>query len=301
MLPAPELGTVIKNRYRLDTHLGYGGIGQVFGATDLEAEARGRRDPGVTIKLVAVDLQREPQALMALQNVVAKTKSLRHSNIVSVFGVEHDNNRLFIIMEPMKGRWLGDQIRQVRKVGVSQEIAWPIIQGIANGLAYAHDQGIVHSDLSPYAVFLTDAGTPKIMGFGLIHALPTSNEAMDLLDTMTLRAYSEAYTADTWATHATPHPADDLYPLGAIAYELLTGAHPFRRYSLTTARQKNLTWAPIPNLNRRATKLIARCLSFERAERPKDATRFVKRMRGPAWLRLFVGDRTSIAGTSRTE
>jgi serine/threonine protein kinase len=296
LLNSPEIGAIVKGRYRLDAHLGYGGIGQVFGATDLEIERSGVGNSRVTLKLIAVDLKHEPQALVALQNAVANTKSLRHPNIVGVYGIEHDNDRLFVVMEPLSGSWLGDQLRQVRKVGLAQDIAWPIVEGIANGLAHAHKHNIVHSDLSPYAIFVTDDGTPKIMGFGLIHALPTSNEAMDLLDTMTLRAYSEAYTADTWATHATPHPTDDLYPLGVIAYELLTGMHPFNRYSLTTARQKNLSWAPVPGLNRRASKLIERCLSFERTNRPNNATRFVKRMHGPALLRTFFGDRFSIVG-----
>ena len=293
VLPAPELGTVIKNRYRLDSHMGFGGIGQVFGATDLELEARGHGHPRVTIKFVAIDLKHEPQALKALQTAVAATKFLKHPNIVRIFGIEHEDDRVFVIMEPLSGRWLGDQIRQVRKTGMPPETAWPLIEGIAQGLSYAHAHGVVHSDLSPYAVFVTGAGVPKIMSFGLIHAVPTSNEAMDLLDTLTLHAYSEAYTADTWATHAKPHPADDLYPLGVIAYELLTGKHPFNRHSLTTARQKNLAYEPIPSLNRRAKKLIAHCLSFERAERPNDAARFVKRMQGPAWLKWLLGDRVA--------
>ncbi|MBC7982943.1 MAG: serine/threonine protein kinase, partial [Candidatus Obscuribacterales bacterium] len=288
-LPAPELGTVLRGRYRLDTHLGFGSIGQVFGAMDLEAERAGSPNPHVTIKLIAVDLKREPQARFALQTAVNRTKSLRHLNIVSTFGIESDDNRLFVTMEPLSGRWLGDLIREARKIGIAHDLAWPIVSGVANGLAYAHRENIVHSDLSPYSIFLTADGTPKIMGFGLIHALPTSNEAMDLLDTMTLRAYSEAYTADTWAKHAIPHSADDLYPLGVIAYELLTGAHPFQRHSLTTARQNNLTLAPIPGLNLRATKLIARCLSFERKERPKNAARFLTHMNGPALLRYIFG------------
>jgi serine/threonine protein kinase len=296
LLDAPELGSIIKGRYRLDKHLGYGGIGQVFSATDLEVARSGLKNSHVTLKMIAVDLKHEPQARAAIQSVIANTKTLRHANIVSVYGVEHDNDRLFVIMEPLSGTWLGDQIRLVRKVGIVQSVAWPIIEGIANGLAHAHNNNIVHSDLSPYSIFVTEDGTPKIMGFGMIHALPTSNEAMDLLDTMTLRAYSEAYTADTWATHATPHPSDDLYPLGTIAYEMLTGTHPFNRNSLTSARQKNLKYEPVAGLNRRASKLIAHCLSFERAERPKNAARFVKRMQGSELLRTLFGDRFSVAG-----
>lgn len=288
-LPALELGTVLKNRYRLESRLGYGGIGQVFSAIDMEVERNRGDDPRVTVKVVAVDLRREPQALMSMKMAVAKIKSLRHKNIVRTIAVDSDGERLFITMEPLVGRWLGERIRSVRDVGVSLDTAWPIIEQIASGLAYAHENGIVHSDLSPYAVFLSSDGTPKIMGFGLIHALPTSNEALDLMDTMTLRAYTEAYAANTWATHATPHPADDLYPLGVIAYELLTGKHPFQRCSLRTARQRNLPLVPVPGLKRRAAKLIEHCLSFERNDRPDDAAGFLNRMYGSAWLRLLFG------------
>jgi tRNA A-37 threonylcarbamoyl transferase component Bud32 len=294
-LPPLELGTVVKNRYRIEAQLGYGGIGQVFLAIDTEVEREGRRDPRITLKLIAVDLKREPQALMAMKIAVARIKSLRHPNIVTTYGVETDNDRLFVTMEPLFGRWLGERIRAVRNVGVAQEVAWPIVEGIANGLDFAHKQGIVHSDLSPYAVFLAEDGTPKIVGFGLIHALPTSNEALDLLDTMTLRAYSEAYATNVWATHGTPQPSDDLYPLGVIAYELLTGKHPFQRRSLSAARQKDLVLAPIPGLKRRAAKLIAHCLSFERKDRPSDAARFLRRLYGPVWLRALFGGVFSVA------
>jgi hypothetical protein len=288
-IEAPELGTLIKNRYRLEAHLGFGGIGQVYRALDVAAQSAGSPNPYLTLKFIAVDLNREPQAHYALRNAVNRVKPLRHPNMVDTYGIENDNERLFVTMQPLAGRWLGELIREVRSAGMTYNIAWPIVAGIAKGLAYAHNHGLVHADLSPYSVFITEDGTPKIMGFGFIHALPTSNEAMDLLDTMTLRAYSEAYTADTWATHATPHPADDLYPLGVIAYELLTGKHPFKRQSLTTARQRQMKFEPIPDLNRSASKLIARCLSFDRTERPKNALRFLASMSPLGLVRLMFG------------
>ncbi|HVF16148.1 MAG TPA: protein kinase, partial [Steroidobacteraceae bacterium] len=164
---------------------------------------------------------------------------------------------------------------------------WPIIAGIANGLAYAHQKGVVHSDLSPHSVFIGDDGTAKILGFGLVHAVPASNESLDVLDTLTLRAYTEAYTADVWAQQGAPHPADDLYPLGVMAYEMLTGLHPFQRCTLSVARQKGLTHAPIAGLPRRARRLVDRCLSFDRDVRPKDGTSFVKRMRPNLFERLW--------------
>jgi hypothetical protein len=284
MLDSVPLGTIIKGRYRLIAHLGAGGIGQVFDAIDLEQAGEAH----VTLKIVAVNLKHELYALDALKAAVEKTKHLDHPNIVRVHEIDQHEERVFITMEPLHGRWLSGLVREVRHRGMSFDTAWPIIAGIANGLAYAHEHGIVHSDLSPHAVFICDDGTAKIVGFGLAHAVPASNESLDVLDTLTLRAYTEAYTADAWAQQGVPHPADDLYPLGVIAYEMLTGAHPFQRCSLSVARQKGLTYVPIAGLGRRARKLIERCLSFDRDVRPKDGHTFLKRMRPGMFERIWA-------------
>lgn len=283
-LAVVPLGTVIKDRYRLVAHLGAGGIGQVFDAIDLAQPA----ETHVTLKIVAVNLKQQPFALDALTEAVRQSQHLEHPNIVRVYDIDQHEGRVFITMEPLRGRWLSGMVREVRNKGMPYAAAWPIIEGVANGLAYAHSHGVVHSDLSPHSVFICEDGTPKIVGFGLVHAVPASNESLDVLDTLTLRAYTEAYTADVWAQQGKPHPADDLYPLGVIAYEMLTGLHPFARCSLTVARQKRLTCAPIEGLNRRARKLIERCLSFERDVRPKDGRTFLKRMRPGVFERLRV-------------
>ncbi len=276
------LGTIIKERYRLIAHLGAGGIGQVFDAIDLAQPA----ETHVTLKIVAVNLKHEPYAFEALAAAVRRSQHLEHPNIVRVHDIDQHEDRVFITMEPLRGRWLSGMVREVRNKGMPLAIAWPIIEGIASGLAYAHGRGVVHSDLSPHAVFIGADGVPKIIGFGLVHAVPASNESLDVLDTLTLRAYSEAYTADPWAQQGKPHPADDLYPLGVIAYEMLTGVHPFARCSLAVARQKGLTCAPLEGLNRRARTLIERCLSFERDVRPKDGRSFLRRMRPGVFERL---------------
>jgi tRNA A-37 threonylcarbamoyl transferase component Bud32 len=276
-------GTVIKDRYRIIEHLGAGGIGQVFDAIDLHSAS----ERHVTLKVAAVDLRHQRHAFDALAAAVRRTQHLVHPNIVSIYEVDRHANRAFIVMEPLRGRWLSSLVRGVRGSGMPQGVAWPIIAGIANGLAFAHESGVVHSDLSPHAIFLGDDGTAKIMGFGLVHAVPTSNELLDVLDTLTLRAYTEAYAADPWSQLAPPHAADDLYPLGVIAYEMLTGAHPFGRCSLAIARQKRLAFAPIVGLNRRARKLIEHCLSFERHVRPQDAACFVRRMQPGMLERLL--------------
>lgn len=274
--PIP-LGTVLNRRYRITAPLGLGGVGQVFDAIDL---ARGTESPThVTVKVIAVNLRQQPLAHAALEAAVRRSHTLAHPNIVATYDVDQHEEQVFVVMEPLRGRWLSGLVREVRGKGLKYETAWPLIEGIASGLAYAHRHGIVHCDLSPHAVFVCEDGTPKIMGFGLVHAVPNSNESLDVLDTITLRAYTEAYTADPWAQQGAPHPADDLYPLGVIAYEMLAGVHPFQRCTLAVARQRGLQLVPIPKLNRRARKLIERCLSFDRKVRPQDGGVFLRRMR----------------------
>lgn len=279
-------GAVLKDRYRIVSHLGAGGVGQVFEAVDLMSLGGRER---VTVKVVAINLRHQPAAFGALDAAIRRTQHLSHPNIVSVHSLEQQGERVFIVMEALRGRWLSSLIREVRGRGLSYEMAWPIITGIANGLAHAHDKGIVHSDLSPHAVFLCEDGTAKIMSFGLVNAVPVSNESLDVLDTLTLRAYTEAYASDPWAQHSRPQPADDLYPLGVIAYEMLTGTHPFQRCSMAVARQKGMIYAPVAGLNSRARKLLERCLSFDRSERPRDAGRFLKKMQPGLMERMLAG------------
>lgn len=278
-------GAKVKDRYKLIEPLGLGGVGRVYRALDLQY---GEDPREVALKIVALNLRHQPHAVEALQRAVVRSQALNHLNIASLYDIDRDGDRVFIVMEPLRGRWLSHLIREVRGRGLAYDFAWPIISGIALGLAHAHERGVVHRDLSPHSVFLCADGPPKIIGFGLLHAAPGGNESLDVLDTQTLRAYSEAYTADPWGQSAPPHPADDLYPLGVMAYELLTGAHPFQRCSLSQARQKNLFYAPIPGLQRRARRLIERCLSFEREVRPSDAGGFVRDMRSGPFSRLLV-------------
>lgn len=284
-LESIPLGTVLNGRYRIVAPLGLGGVGQVFDAIDLDKSRE--REFHVTVKVIAVNLRHQPLAYAALEAAVRRSQSLVHPNIVAIYDIDQHEDQVFVVMEALQGRWLSGLVREVRGKGLEYDKAWPIIEGIASGLAHAHGNGVVHCDLSPHAVFVAADGTPKIMGFGLVHAVPNSNESLDVLDTLTLRAYTEAYTADPWAQHGTPHPADDLYPLGVIAYEMLAGVHPFQRCTLAVARQRGMHFEPIPGLNSRARKLIERCLSFERKTRPQDGAIFLKRMRPNVFRRLL--------------
>lgn len=281
-----EPGSVIKKRFVLETLLGKGGMGIVFGAIDRRKEEARDPNPRVALKVLNADFQRHPQAFMALQREARKAQTLAHPNVVTVFDFDRDGEAVYMTMELLTGRSLDSMTREGRGKGVKREVALPIIRGIAEGLAYAHRKGIVHSDLKPGNVFVAEDGTPKILDFGIARAVPSMNTeaSRDVFDAGSLGAYTEAYATDEMIDGVDPHPADDMYALGIIAYELLTGFHPYQRHSAPGARKLGLKPAPLKGLKRKEMRAIERCLSLERKKRPQNAGEFLKLFRGVTTL-----------------
>jgi predicted Ser/Thr protein kinase len=277
-----EPGSVIRSRFVLQTLLGKGGMGLVFGAVDRrKLEARDPQ-PYVALKVLNADFQRHPQSFMALQREARKAQTLAHPNVVTVFDFDRDGDVVYMTMELLKGRTLDSIAREARGKGVGRDVALPIIRGVAEGLAYAHRKGIVHSDLKPGNIFIAEDGTPKILDFGIARAVPSSvtEENRDVFDAGSLGAYTEAYATDEMVDGVDPHPADDMYALGIIAYELLTGMHPYQRHSAPNARKLGIKVAPLKGVRRKEANAIERCLSFDRRLRPQNAGEFLKLFRG---------------------
>jgi hypothetical protein len=277
-----HVGSLIKGRFELKALVGRGGMGMVFSALDhRKLEAR-NPNPDVALKVLNSSFQQHTDSFVALEREASKAQSLAHPNIVTVFDFDRDGENVFITMELLRGRSLEDVIREARDVGLERKTALPIIRGIAEGLSYAHRKGVVHSDLKPANVFLVDDGTPKILDFGIARAVPTAANAgpKDDFDAGSLGAYTPLYATEEMVQGADPAPADDMYAFGVIAYELLTGRHPFAGKTAAEARAAALTPAPVRTLSRREWRILARALAFDRDKRLRDATEF---------LRLFFG------------
>lgn len=274
-----ETGAVIKERFTLEAMIGRGGMGIVFSAHDRRKHEALDPNPRVAIKILNADFRDHPQALMSLQREAHKAQSLAHPNVVTVFDFDRDGATVFMTMELLHGLSLDMVIREAYGSGVGRDRALPIIRGIAEGLAYAHRKGIVHSDLKPGNVFLLDDGTPKILDFGIARAVPstaTAGAPKDVFDAGSLGAYTAAYATQEMIDGADPHPAHDMYALGLIAYELLTGRHPFQRHGVAKARELGLRAAPVKDLKRREWRTLERCLAFDESVRPRDAAEFIR-------------------------
>ncbi len=293
-------GYKLRGRYLLDEPIGQGAMGQVWRAKDLLGEEARDRNPYVAVKVLNSDFEDRPDAFVALHREATRAQKLAHPNIVTVYVFDRDeqSGRAFIAMELLEGRPLDRLIRQNGPAGLSREQALPIIRGMAEGLAYAHRKGIVHSDFKPANVFLTTEGTPKILDFGIARAVQvagraggiTTFEAADAHgDEAGFQGYTLNYAAPEALEGAAPSTAEDVFALGIVAYELVSGSHPFKRMSALEARAAHLKWPPLRGLKRRECNTIEKALAYEPAQRFADAAAFVRQLQGvPAVQKALI-------------
>lgn len=258
-------GIVLKHRYRLEQRIGEGGMGIVFRATDLESQGLGAHED-VAVKVLKSAFRTHPDALRALNEEVRKGRLLAHPNIVSAFSFNRDQHQVFMTMEFLEGKPLDALLDEDFARGMPFERAWPIIEGMGSALAYAHDRGIVHSDFKPSNVFVLAGGRAKVLDFGIARAARGGNRGGHF-DAGELGAMTPAYASCEMLENAPPDNRDDIYALGCVIYEMLSGKHPFARKSAIEARTLQFTYRPIPALSHAQNKVLARTLAFDQYKR----------------------------------
>lgn len=279
-------GTVIRGRYRLELLLGAGAMGQVWKAKDLLLEEARDPRPHVAIKLLSRDMQRRHDAYVALQREAGKARSLAHPNIATVytFDVDPGSNLAFIAMELLDGHPI-DQLIRAAPSGVERERALALIRGLASGLAYAHRRGIVHCDFKPGNAYAARDGVAKILDFGIARLASEVDRAEDSFDAGRLSALTPRYATREMLQGGQPDPADDVYALGLVAYELLCGQHPYGGRPADVAESHGLRPTPIKDLGRRRWRAIDRALTHDRRWRWPHAQAFLDAFDGVApWV-----------------
>lgn len=279
-LPYTELtvGSTLKNRFVLEEILGVGGMGMVFKASDLRKVEAADKDHFVALKVLNQEFQSNPMALVALQRETKRAQNLAHPNIIKVFDFDRDGAHVFMSMEYLQGRPLSHLIREHADSGMPFKKAWPIIRAMADALGYAHQKNIVHSDFKPGNVFISDDGEVRVLDFGIACAINRSEKDgrdVTVFNARDLGAMTPAYASLEQLQHREPDPRDDIYALGCISYELLTGKHPFGRLSAEKAMELNLSPKPIPQLNRRQWKMLQKALAFKQDQRCASIAEFL--------------------------
>ena len=281
-----EPGAVVKSRFVLEQRIGEGGMGVVFKAKDLRKEEAQDRDPSVAIKFLSSEFRRHPEALKALQRETRRAQTLAHPNIVTVYDFDRDGTLIFMTMEFLGGEPL-DRFIQRHPQGVRFKEAWPIIEGAGRALMYAHEQGVVHADFKPGNVFVGDGPKGrlvKVLDFGIARALVSPGEGTaegTRFDAGSLGALTPGYASPEMLLNEDPDPRDDVYALACVAYEVLTGRHPFDGIPAVRAAHDGLKVKRTPGMGRRQFKALARGLAFKRADRTPSVESFLDEMAGP--------------------
>jgi hypothetical protein len=283
-------GSVIKSRFVIESVIGRGGMGVVYRAKDLRKEETQDRDPYVALKVLSDQFRRDPTMVIALQREARKAQTLAHPNITTVFDFDRDGDMVYMTMEVLDGKPLNALI-EAHPDGVEKSRALFILRGLCLGLAYAHNKNIIHSDFKPGNVFVTADDRSKILDFGIARAAPVERiEASQTtqFDAGALGALTPSYASCEMFEGREPHPSDDVYALAIVAYQLLSGKHPFDFAPAPEARARKLEPRPIKGLKRREWRAIRRGLAFAREDRSADAAAFLRDLEGSPRLRLAL-------------
>ena len=294
---AIDVGSVIKQRFVLEAELGRGGMGVVYRAIDRRKQEAQDRDPYVAIKILNDEFRRHPSSLIALQREARKAQTLAHPNVITVHDFDRDGTIVYMTMELLDGEPLNKTIAR-HPHGLPKEDALRAIRGMAAALSYAHENGIVHSDFKPGNVFRTRRGDVKVLDFGIARAVPTQlkpDADQTVFDATELGALTPPYASVEMLRGEAPAPADDVFALALVAYELLTGRHPFERSTAEEARAEGMKPRVAPALPRRQRRALAKALSFERDARHADAAAFLKDFEGPSPLKRAAYAATVVA------
>jgi non-specific serine/threonine protein kinase len=276
------IGMLLKGRFLIEREIGRGGMGVVFLARDeRKVEARDR-DPYVAVKVLNDEFRRHPDSLIALQRESRRSQQLAHDNIVRVYDFDKDGTIVFMTMEYVDGSDLKTLIRESAFRGLPLARARPFIEGMARALKRAHDAGVVHSDFKPGNVMVTREGMPKVFDFGIARAGKQPGEVAEdqtVFDAGRLGALTPAYASLEMIQGRPPQPTDDIYALGCVAFELLTGKHPFDKMSAEVAMREGRKPPVVPGLTRRQYKALCDAVAFTADKRLKSADLLVEGLR----------------------
>jgi serine/threonine-protein kinase len=287
--------TAIADRYVVEGRLGIGGMSTVWLALDRRLERR------VAVKLLAEHLADDPTFVSRFRREALAAARLVHPNIVQVFdfGFDEGTHQHFIVMEHVAGQSCAELLRDRGHLDV--EFAVEIIDQACRGLDYAHRNGVVHRDVKPGNLLVSDSEVVKLADFGIARATDQSSitQVGSVLGTA-------AYLSPEQARGEEAGPRADLYSLGVVAYQLVAGRLPYEASSLSelTLKQQREAPTPLRTLNPRVppelAQAVSMALSIDQEMRPANALVLAEAVRNGAQGIPPVDDTapTSHLGTS---
>jgi eukaryotic-like serine/threonine-protein kinase len=284
-----ESGTLL-GHYQILGSLGEGGMGEVYRAND----PRLGRD--VAVKVLSRAMISDADAAARFVREARAVASLSHPNILSIFDFGTENGVTYAVMELLEGETLKER---VQRGTLPWREAAELTATVADGLAVAHAKGIIHRDLKPANLFITRDGRVKILDFGLAHTAADQSWSDSMAtDSTAIIVGTIGYMAPEQLRAQKVEPASDLFALGCVLYELLTGSAPFQRES-TIETSMAVLREPAPALSGKSfpaelSAIVATCLEKSASARYASANDL-----GLALRDLLTGSSRSRKGTTR--
>jgi len=271
-LADPLAGRLLDGRYAVTARIAHGGMATVYRATDT------RLDREVALKVMHVELARDEDFVRRFIGEAKSVARLSHQNVVAVFDQGADGPFLYLAMEYIHGRTLRQLLRE--RGWFSPATALDIMTGVLDGLAAAHNSGIVHRDVKPENVLLTADGRVKVADFGLARAQAAAGQTRAGLLIGTV-----AYVPPEQVSGEITGPRGDVYSAGVMLFELLTGRQPFRGDTPLSVAYQHVNQdvpAPsslMPGIPAAVDQLVLAATSRDPARRPADAADFARAVR----------------------
>src|SRR4051795_120897 len=237
------IGTLIGDRFRLDEKIGAGGMSTVYRAFDPTLER------WVAIKLMHRDISSDPDQLERFRREARAVASLNHPHIVTVIDAGEDDGAPYIVFEYVEGETLKERIRRLGRLPVSEAVAYAI--EIGRALSCAHSHRLVHRDVKPQNVLIDPDGRAKVTDFGIARSL----EAQGLTATGRVLGTTD-YVSPEQALGREVTAQSDIYSLGIVLYEMLTGEAPFQADTQVAVAMKHVR-EPLPDVQRRRPEVSA--------------------------------------------
>jgi serine/threonine protein kinase len=290
-------GAIVAERYRIVALLGRGGMGEVYRAEDL------RLSQVLAIKFLPEALSQDESALARFHSEVRVARQVSHPNVCRVFDIGDADGMPFLTMEYVDGEDLSSLIRRIGRL--PQDKAIEVSRQICAGLAAAHERGVVHRDLKPANVMLDGAGKARITDFGLAGVAANIQGAE-------VRAGTPAYMAPEQLAGKEVTVKSDIFSLGLVMYEVLTGRRAYDAATLPElmkSREEGTITNPstiVKDLDPLTERVILRCLDKDPAKRPASALQVAAALPGgdPLAAALAAGETPSpemVAAAGTTE